>query len=145
MMRRLERGQTLVEVAFAVPVLVILVAGVVAVGRVGLAQMGASAAVREAARAAAQASTAPEARAQGLAVGRQVAAGYGLGGLQLQVEVGSFARAGEVRATARMEIPLADLPLLRERRVTVAAEHAEPIEPYRSRWNAPVTGGGGGR
>jgi Tfp pilus assembly protein PilV len=140
-MRRLERAQALVEVAFAVPVVVMLVVGATAIATVGLAQMASEAAAREAARAAASAKDAAEAVAWGRRSGQEVARGYGLANARVDVTVRDFPRqnqprtgAGEARATVR-----ADVSVLRWGRVAVSAEHVEPIEPYRARW----IGGGG--
>ena len=135
-MRRLERAQALVEVAFAVPVVVLLVVGATAIATVGLAQMGSEAAAREAARAAASAKDDAEAVAWGRRSGQEVARGYGLADARVDRTVRDFPRqnrprtgAGEARATVR-----ADVSVLRWGRVAVAAEHVEPIEPYRARW-----------
>ena len=133
----MERGQALVEVALVVPLLLVLAFGVVGVGRVVHAQMGVAGVAREAARAGALADTAAEALALGSARGRDVAAGYQLsnGSFQLAVDPGSFARGGQVRAVARYEVALDDLPLLGWARVPLTSTHVERIELYRSRWS----------
>ena len=134
--RQDERGQALVELALTIPLLLLLAFGVVAVGRVIDAQMGVSAVAREEARAAVLAAGPAEASSLGLARGREVAAGYHLdnGSLQLAVDAGGFERGGEVRATARYTVTLADLPLLGWTRVSVGSTHLERIDLYRSRW-----------
>jgi Flp pilus assembly protein TadG len=119
--------------------LLALAFGVVGVGRVLQAQLAVSAVAREAARAGALADDAVAARERGQARGEEVARGYGLNGgsLRLSVEPGSFERGGKVRAAATYDVELEDLPLLGWVRLTVASEHVERIDLYRSRW---VTG-----
>jgi hypothetical protein len=130
-------GQALVETALAVPLLLTLAFGVVAAGRVAHGQMAVGAVAREAARAAALADTAADARSRGVARGREVAAGYGLdGSLEVRVEPGAFSRGGEVRASARGDVSLEDLPLLAWARVPVSSQHVERIDAYRSRWRS---------
>ena len=133
-----QRGQALVETALVLPVLLLLAFGVVGVARVTRAQMEVSAVAREAARAAARADGAAEATSRGLDRGHEVAAGYGLtnGSLQLTIEPGSFARGAPVRAAARYEVRLDDLPLLGWVRVAIARDHVERTDLYRSRWSA---------
>lgn len=133
-----ERGQALVETALVIPVLLLLAFGVVAVGRLTQAQMAVSAVAREAARAAALASTQAEALADGTARGHEVAAGYGLGNgsFRLSVEPGDFARGGQVRAAAHYVVALDDLPLLGWTRFTLQSHQVERIDLYRSRWFA---------
>jgi len=134
----LRRGQALVETALVVPLLLTLAFGVVAAGRVAHGQMAVGAVAREAARAAALADTAANARSRGIAHGRDVGAGYGLddGSLEVRVEPGAFNRGGEVRASARSDVSLEDLPLLSWARVPVSSEHVERIDAYRSRWRS---------
>ena len=133
----LRRGQALVETALVVPLLLTLAFGVVAAGRVAHGQMAVGAVAREAARAAAVADTAADARGRGVSRGREVAAGYGLdGSLEVRVEPGGFSRGGEVRATARGDVSLEDLPLLGWARVPVSSQHVERIDAYRSRWRS---------
>lgn len=134
----LRRGQALVETALVVPLLLTLAFGVVAAGRVAHGQMAVGAVAREAARAAALADTAPDARSRGVARGREVAAGYGLdeGALEVRVEPGAFNRGSDVRASARCEVSLHDLPLLSWARVPVSSQHVERIDAYRSRWRS---------
>ena len=135
--RRTEHaGSALVEVALVTPLLLLLAFGVVGIGQVTQAQMGVSAVAREAARAAAIASSPAAAASRGLSRGEEVAAGYQLtnGSLQLVVDPGSLARGGQVRAQARYEVRLGDLPLLGWARVTVASDHVERTDLYGSRW-----------
>jgi hypothetical protein len=98
--------------------------------------MSVSAVAREAARAGTLADNAPAATAQGIAHGEAVAAGYRLtnGSLQVTVDPGDFARGGRVQASARYYVSLADLPLLGSVGTTVASDHVERVDLYRSRW-----------
>jgi len=136
--RAAQGGQALVETALVLPVLLLLAFGVVAVTRVTQARMEVSAVAREAARAAALADGPGEATRRGLARGHEVATGYGLtnGSLEVTLDPGSFDRGASVRATARYEVRLGDLPLLGWARVSIAREHVERTDLYRSRWSA---------
>ena len=133
---RWERGSALVETALVLPLLLLLAFGVIGVGRVVQAQMGVSAVAREAARAGALANSPAEATARGLARGEQVATGYRLtnGSLELTVVPDSLARGAPVRARASYEVAFDDLPLLGWARFTVASDHVERTDLYRSRW-----------
>jgi len=135
--RRGEAGQALIETALVVPLLLLLAVGVVGGGRVVQGQLGVSAVAREAARAAAMANTAGEARARGLGRGQDVAAGYrlGNGSLALAVDPGDFARGGQIRAEARYDVTFDDLPLLNWARLTLTSRHLERIDAWRSRWS----------
>ena len=137
-LRRADEGSALIEVALVLPLLLILAFGVVGIGRVVQAKMGVEAVVREAARVASLAETGEAAAGRGLAVGQAVASGYGLtnGSLALSVNPGSFERGGEVQASARYDVSLGDLPLLGWLHASVAGEHSERIDLYRSRWQA---------
>ena len=131
-----RRGQALVEVALVIPLLLLLGFGVIGVGLVTQAQLGVSAVAREAARAGALAGSPAEARALGLSRGQEVAAGYrlGNGSVAISVELGGLARGGQVRAGAGYRVSLADLPLLGWAEVSLASEHVERVDLYRSRW-----------
>jgi hypothetical protein len=133
---RRSPGQALIEAALVIPMLLILTFGVVGVGRVTHAQVAVSATAREAARAGALADDTGQAQERGRARGEEVAKGYGLtgGAFTLTVDPGSFERGGRVRASARYEVTLDDLPLLGWARVELASEHVERIDLYRSRW-----------
>jgi hypothetical protein len=123
------------ETALVIPMLLLLALGVVGVSKVVQAQLAVSAAAREAARAGALADDPGAARDRGRARGVEVAQGYGLAGdsLTLSIDPGAFQRGGQVRASARYEVDLGDLPLLNWTRVPVASEHIERIDLYRSR------------
>ena len=130
------RGQALIETALVVPMLLMLAFGVVGVGRVAQGQMGVSAVAREAARTAALADSPEEATLRGLGRGQEVAAGYRLtnGSLRVTIDPGGLARGATVRATARYEVALDDLPLMGWARVPVGSVHLERTDLYRSHW-----------
>ncbi|MCL4239743.1 MAG: pilus assembly protein [Dehalococcoidia bacterium] len=130
-----ESGQALVEAALAIPVLLVLVFGVVAAGRVVEAKIAVQAAARESSRALAVAPSEEQGIADALTVGENVADGYGLDSDRLTVEVdsGGFARGGTVMSEVRYNVSLSDLPLLSFFDVDVGASHSERIDIYRSR------------
>jgi len=136
--RRAERGQSLVEAALVLPVVVLLAAGVVAAGRLTAAQGAVSAVARETARAAAAANSGPEAQARGADRAGAVAAGYGLRRERVEVAIdpGAFQRGGAVRALVRYTVRLDDLPLLGWVQVSLESRSAERIGRYRSFWEA---------
>jgi Flp pilus assembly protein TadG len=118
--------------------LLMLAFGVVAASRVAHGQMAVGAVAREAARAAALADTASDARSRGIARAREVTASYGLdeGALDVRIDGGAFSRGGEVRASVQYAVSLRDLPLLSQVSVPVASIHRERIGLYRSRWQS---------
>ncbi len=134
-----ESGQALVEAALAIPVLLILVFGVVAVGRVTEAKIAAQAVARESGRALAVAPSEEQGVADAIATGDAVASGYGLDGSRLSINVdsGGFARGGTVTSEVTYSVSLSDLPLLGFFEVNVTASHAERIDLYRSREAGP--------
>ena len=132
----LRRGQALIETALVLPVLLLLVFGLVAVGRLTLARSSVSAVAREAARAAAGASSGPEAVARGLDRGRAVAEGYGLSpaALELEVDAEGFGRGGWVQARVRYTVRLSDLPILGWTALRLEGTDRERVERYQSLW-----------
>lgn len=130
-----QRGQSLVEAALVLPLLLLLTFGVLGVGRVLQAQMGVTAVAREAARVGALSTSPGQAAALASAQGQAVAQGYQLtnGSLQLTVDPGSLARGGRVRAEARYTVWLQDLPLPGWLHVSVHSAHIERVDLYRSR------------
>lgn len=131
-----RRGTALIETALVLPLLLFAAFGVIGVGRVTRAQMAVDAVTREAARSAAMASDPESALNQGLARAQAVAREDGLAtsSVRLVLDVGQFARGGQVEASARYPVAFGDLPLLSWAQVTVTSVHVEPIDPYRSRW-----------
>ena len=130
-----ESGQALVEAALAIPVLLVLVFGVVAVGRVTEAKIAVQAAARESSRALAVAPSEAQGVADALTAGENVAGGYGLDGSRLTIDLdsGGFSRGSTVTSDVQYSVSLSDLPLLNFFDVEVGARHSERIDFYRSR------------
>jgi len=135
-----QAGQAAVEVAVALPVVLLLTMGVLGGYRIAAAAMGVGAVAREAARAAAVAPDAATASSRAMAHGLDTAVGLGLRGVQLTVDARNFGPGGTVRANAAYTVELGDLPLVGWVRMPVQRQHAEPVDVYRQ--FAP--GGGGG-
>jgi Flp pilus assembly protein TadG len=125
----------MVEAAIAVPVLLMLVFGVVAIGRITDAKVAVQAAAREASRTLAVAASEEQGMADALDAGHAAALGYGLADerLTLEVDANGFVRGGEITADVSYSVPLSDLPLLSFFEVEVSASHTEQVELYRSR------------
>ena len=130
-----ESGQALVEAAIALPVLLVMVFGVVAAGRVTKAKLAVQASAREASRTLALAPSEQQGMTDALAAGHTVATGYGLADdrLTVQVDANGFVRGGTVTADVGYSVPLADLPLLSFFNVDVHSKHSERVDIYRSR------------
>ena len=130
-----ESGQALVQAALAIPVLLVLVFGVVAVGRVTEAKIAVQAAARESSRALAVAPSEEQGITDALTAGENVADGYGLdgNGLTIELDSGGFSRGGTVTSDVHYSVSLSDLPLLSFFDVDVGARHSERIDLYRSR------------
>lgn len=134
-----ESGQALVEAALALPVLLVLVFGVVAVGRVVEAKVAVQAVARDSGRALAVAPSEEQGIADALAAADAVGAGYGLdpAALTIEIDSGGFTRGGTVTSEVRYSVSLSDLPLLGLFDVDLSASHAERIDLYRSREAEP--------
>ena len=130
-----ESGQAMVEAAITVPVLLLVVFGVVAIGRITDAKVAVQAAAREASRTLAVAPSEEQGMADALEAGRTAALGYGLAEerLTIDVDANGFVRGGEVTADVSYSVPLSDLPLLSFFQVEVTSSHTEQVELYRSR------------
>ncbi len=132
------RGQALVELAIAIPILLVLALGVVGAGRVIHARVAIDAVAREAARAVA---TAPDPCDGTIAVARARAVAQGYQGMdlsRLQVSVGGSCERGALRSvqvtyTVRLSdlvpVPFVGLP----GQVTMGAAASHMVEQYRSR------------
>jgi len=127
-----ERGQTLVEAAMVLPLMLVLILGVFAVGFVGRTDAALLAVSQEAARAAATASDPAEAAAHGVARGTQVADGYRLQGTTVTVDASDFRPGGRIRADATVRVSLAFIPIFGSSELTLHHQHAEPVDPYRN-------------
>jgi len=133
-----ERGTAAVELALLAPVFVVLVAVVVAAGRLVETKSAVLSVAREAARAGSEAPDATAAHDAALATAQEVASGLGLDPARLEVlqDPGGFRRGGPYEVNVSYEVPLADLPGLGllPGSVVLGAEHAELIQRFKSRW-----------
>jgi Flp pilus assembly protein TadG len=131
---RRQRGQSLVELALALPGIAVGLLLVVGLGILGEAKGGVQAVAGEAARAGALSDDAATAQTAGEARGYAVADGYHLDAdrLLVTVDTSDFHRGGTVRASVEYTLPLhellpgiwGDLPL--------EAHASEPVDEYRS-------------
>lgn len=126
------RGQALVEAALVLPLILVLVLGVFAVGVIGRTDAALLAVAQEAARAAATATNPGDAAAHGVARGTQVANGYRLQGTSVTVDARDFRANGQVRADATVTVSLAAIPIFGPTAITLHHQHAEPVDPYRN-------------
>jgi Flp pilus assembly pilin Flp len=133
-----EHGTAAVELALLAPVLIVLVAVVVAAGRIVETKSAILSVAREAARAASEAPDAASARSAATAAATDVATGLGLdpSRLALGQNPGGFGRGEPYRVSVSYEVRLADLPGLGTLpgSFVLSAEHAELIQRFTSRW-----------
>ncbi len=131
-----QSAQALVEAALALPVVLSLLFGTLALSRVVQAQTAVVAVAHEAARAGALASSADDAVNRMRRRVDLVAPGFGLDAhsLVLEWDVSTFGRdRGHVVATVRYTVDLGDLPLAGwVPAPAVRAEHVEWLDPFRS-------------
>lgn len=132
-----ERGTAAVELALLAPVFVVLLAVVVAAGRLVETKSALLSVAREAARAASEAPDAAAARNAGLTTAREVAAGLGLDPARIAVDQdpGGFGRGEPYRVRVSYEVRLGDLPGLGllPGSFPLEAEHAELVDRFKSR------------
>jgi hypothetical protein len=132
-----ERGSATVELLVVAIALLAFTGGLMGVGRLASTRVALAGVVREAARAAVNATTPTEAIRTGHQRAQQVAAGYQLNPDRLQVTVdpAGLARGGTLTVIATYQVPLDDLPTLSlvPGRLTLAVRQQEPIDPYKSR------------
>ena len=129
--RRRAAGQAAVEAALVLPLILLLVLGVFAVGVVGRTDSALLAVAQEAARAAATSTTAGSAAAHGIARGQQVALGYRLTGATIVVNASDFRPGGQVRADATATVSLIGVSIFGPTQITLHHQHVEPVDPYR--------------
>jgi Flp pilus assembly protein TadG len=125
-------GQALVEAALVLPLMLVLVLGVVAVGVVGRTDAALLAVAQESARVAATSTDAANAATRGVARGTQVADGYSLKGTIVTVDAMDFGPGGHVRADATVTMSLAEMPIFGRTAITLHRKHAEPVDPFRN-------------
>lgn len=135
-----DEGSLTLELAVLAPALLILLAFVVAAGRVELAGGTIDAAARDAARAASLARSAPAAQAAALATARRSLSDQRVDcrNLSVQIDTAAFSAPLGTPSTVRVSItcvvPLADiaLPGLPGTK-SLRADFTSPVDPYRSR------------
>jgi Flp pilus assembly protein TadG len=127
-----DRGQAAIEAALVLPLILVLVLGVFAVGVVGRTDAALLAVAQEAARAAATSASASEAAAHGEARGQQVADGYRLSGATVIMNASAFRPGGQVHADATVTISLIGISVFGSTQITLHHQHVEPVDPYRN-------------
>ena len=130
-----RRGQSLVELAIVLPLLVLLALGGVQFVRLAIARSGLDAATAAGASAAARATSATTAATAGRLAFTSIATGYGLGSTaRVTIDAGSFLRGGTVTATGTAPIALGQtgVPALRVNWLLTSTATAR-IEDWRSR------------
>jgi TadE-like protein len=107
-----RQGQAAVELALALPLLLLVVFGLLGAGRLTATTVSVSAVAREAARAGALGTSSADAALRAQLRGQAVAADDGLRAvdLDLVVDASTFGPTGEVRATATYRLSQADVP-----------------------------------
>jgi hypothetical protein len=131
-----QSAQALVEAALALPLVLSLVFGTLALSRIIQAQTAVVAVAHEAARAGALAASPDDAVNRMRRRVELVAPGFGLDprALVLEWDVSTFARdRGHVAITVRYTVDLGDLPLAGwVPAPAIRAEHVEWLDPFRS-------------
>lgn len=137
MTARDERGTAAVEALLIAPVLLVLLAVLMAGGEITSDQAALRGIVRETGRIAVTAPDPDQAITLGRARADEVAAGYGLDASRLTVTIapGSFRRGGTVVVTATYSEDFSALPSfgLIPGSAQLTARHVEPIDLYISR------------
>lgn len=137
MRARAEGGNAAVELVMVTPVLVLLIAVIVATGRIVSTKSALESVAREAARTASGSIDSPSAGAAARQRAEQVAQGLGLDARRLEtaVEAGDFARGAPLTVEVSYKVSLGDLPAfgLVPGSFPLSARHVELIEKYGSR------------
>lgn len=132
-----ERGTAAVELALLAPVFVVLLAVVVAAGRLVETKSALLSVAREAARAASEAPDPAAAWNAALTTAHEVATGLGLDPARLTVvqDAGGFGRGEPYHVSVSYHVWLANLPGLGllPGSFVLGAEHAELIQRFKSR------------
>jgi TadE-like protein len=132
-----ERGTATLELLVVAIALLAFTGGLIGVGRLTSTRAALAGVAREAARAAANATTPTQAIRTGHQRAHQVAAGYQLNPdrLQITVDPAGLPRGGTLTVIASYQVPLDDLPTLGllPGQLTLTAHQREPIDPHRSR------------
>lgn len=131
-----QRGQAVTELALILPVALLGLLGVLAVGQLALQYQAVRAAATQAAFAAARSSSLRDAQVVAPRAGVEAAAGSGVRDLRVSVDAGGFIRGSML--TARVEgyadlAPFGPAADLLGRRFRMSYEARAVIEPFRSR------------
>lgn len=127
-----DRGAAALEFALILPVILIILATMLAVGRLWIARSDALAVAREAAREAVLQPSAPLAAAAATSAGRASAAGYGMDPGRLAISPdGPFGPGALYQVQVSYNVQLSDLPGLGllPGSITVSTVATEPIDP----------------
>jgi hypothetical protein len=130
--RSRAHAQAAVEAALVLPLILVLVIGVFAVGVVGRTDAALLAVAEEAARAAATSANASDAAAHRIACGQQVADDYRLVGASISVDARDFRAGGTVRVNAAITVSLIGISVFGPTQITLHHQHVEPVDPYRN-------------
>jgi hypothetical protein len=116
------------------PILVLLLFGLLGVGRLTTTLIGLSAVAREAARAGSVRSTPAEASHGARSRGQQAGGEYGLtnGSLRISPDVSRWGPQGEISVTATYTVHLADVPLIGLGDVPLQRTAFEIVGPWRT-------------
>jgi hypothetical protein len=132
-----ERGSASVELALIAPSLLLLLAVMLAGGRLVQTKSALASVARETARAAAAETTLETALIVGESAGEQEASALGLdvGRLSILQDPGGFERGGSYAVTVSYQVRLSDLPGfgLFPSSLTVTSEQVETVERHKSR------------
>ena len=131
-----QAGQSLVEWAITVPVLLTFALAILAVGQVMREYLAIRQAASQAALAAARAPSAASARQAAQDTALDAIQGSQVAGFQLLLDIGDFRRGGVATATATGYVSFANYPLIPQfltRQVRLSWTTHTLIEPFRSR------------
>lgn len=132
-----DEGNAAIELVLIAPLLLALLALVVAAGRLVSAKSGVEAVAREAARAAAMAQDPQAAEAIARERSREVSSDLGLdpSRIRIETEIGSFDRGAPLTIRATYAVPLSDLPAfgLILGSLEVSSRQVESAERFKSR------------
>lgn len=132
--RHSDRGSATTELVLLTPVLILLLLFVVALGRIASAHQDVDAAARDAARAAANARSPVAARTDGAEAAQASLTEQGITcrDLTVSVDTSTFRAGGDVSATVRCTVDLADLTSLSiPSSRTITATFTAPVDQYR--------------
>ena len=136
-LREMTRGQSLVELAVSVPVVLLLTLGAVATVQIVDARAGLQAATQAAAAEAARAPDQASAQAAAQARFASMVTAYPLGSTNLRVTFGLFSRMDQVFAVSSGELDVSWAALVWPGKLVLQARAVVPIEMWRSRGTPP--------